>query len=81
MNRISAKVTQKIRVLLEDDDVYTSAREKVARNHARGTAADDAAAAVGILRGVAGAIRLQRLLHNAPANTNPMIVEAIGSYD
>src|SRR5258706_4575772 len=41
MNRIAAKIAQKIAVFFEDGDIDAGAREQQAQHHARGFAAGD----------------------------------------
>src|SRR4029077_3786934 len=51
MNRVSAKVTQEIRVLLQDHNIHTSTREQEPRNHPRRSPAHHTAASSHLLNG------------------------------
>ena len=53
MNRIAAKIAQKIRVLFEDQHIHARARQQKSKHHSSRSAAGDAAAGLrGFKRGI-----------------------------
>jgi hypothetical protein len=51
MNSVSSKITQKTRVLFEDNHVHARSREKEAQDHSGRAAASDAASRLQFLSG------------------------------
>ena len=52
MDRVAAKITQKLRMFLEDDRIDAGAGQKKPQHHPGRSAADDAASAGDCLRGL-----------------------------
>jgi hypothetical protein len=58
MNRVSAEITQKVGMLLQDNHIHSHARQQEAQHHAGGPASHDAAARV---RGLSHGMQYKRM--------------------